>query len=106
MDKRQRLISMINASGESDNNWFQSTHTYIGGEYDPTYIEYMNLRHRLELEPDIDTNAPLLNDVDDIIIHFVEDGTDIKDVGELADQNRAMWREFIEKHKNDDLLTL
>lgn len=106
MDKRQRLISMINASGESDNNWFQSTHTYVGGEYDPTYIEYMNLRHRLGLEPDIDTNAPLLNDVDDIIIHFVEDGTDIKDVGELADQNRAMWREFIEKHKNYDLLTL
>lgn len=105
MDKRQRLISMINASGESDNNWFQSTHTYIGGEYDPTYIEYMNLRHRLgfEVDTNIDANEPPLKDGEDIEI-CDDDGTLASDVGELADNNRAMWRKWIDEHRNDDIL--
>lgn len=93
MDKRQRLINMINARDKSNDNWFQSTNIYIGGECDPTYCEYMNLRHRLGLEPDYD----------DILFHFEQDGTYKDDEGELADQNRAMWRKWIEEHKDDDI---
>lgn len=101
MDKRQRLISMINASDESNDNWYQSTHFIYGGEHDPTYCEYMNLRHRLGFEPDIDTSKPLTND--DIHIHFEKDGTWKGDEGELADQNRAMWRKWIEEHKDNEI---
>lgn len=103
MDKRQRLINMINASREINDNWFQSTHIIFGGQYDPTYCEYMNLRHRLGLEPDIDTTAPPLKSVNDIHFHLVEDGTHVEDEGELADQNRAMWRKWIDEHKDDNI---
>ena len=103
MNKRQQLINMINASDENNDNWFQSTHLIFGGEHDPTYCEYMNLRHRLGLEPDIDTTAPPLKSVDDIHFHFEHDGTWKADVGELADQNRAMWRKWIDEHKDDDI---
>lgn len=98
MNKRQRLISIITASDEGLNNWYQSNNIIYGGEHDPTYCEYMNLRHRLGLEPDNDTSKPL-----EVSYHFDEDGTWKNDVGKLADQNRATWRKWIEEHKNDDI---
>lgn len=104
MDKRQRLISMINASDESNDNWYQSTHFIFGGEHDPTYCEYMNLRHRLGLEPDIDRQTAKQSLLDGgVHFHFEKDGTWKGDEGELADQNRAMWRKWIDEHKDDDI---
>lgn len=86
---------------ESDDNWFQSTHIFLGGEYHPLYIEYMNLRHRLGLEPDIDKSKPPLHD-GKVRFHFKKDGKEIRDEGELAETNRAMWCKFIEEHRDDD----
>lgn len=93
MDKRQRLINMIS---ESDDNWFQSTHFLLGGVFHPTYIEYMNLRHRLGLLPDGCGQRKLT-------LH-PNDGSGIDDDGEDVETNRAAWRKWIEEHRNDDIL--
>lgn len=92
MDKRQQLIDMICGSND---NWFQSTHISLGGEYHPIYIEYMNLLHRLRML----TEEYQQNNSLQIQFEFEQDGSLIQHKGELADKNRAMWQKFINNHR-------
>ena len=102
MDKRKLLIDMISEGDVSDINWWETNNIVFEPidqpkhGWDPIYCEYQNLRHRLGLIGENDKNTDGY--------HAVEDGTLANDVGELAENNRAMWRRWIEKHRNNDIL--
>ena len=85
MNKRQRLINMINPC---EDDW-QPLVLGFDGQFDPTYLEYERLRHRLGLMKHQMSLFP--------------EGGDIEDVGDEAEKNRAEWRKFIEEHRNDDV---
>ena len=76
---------MINPSGDD----FDLVVLGFDGQFDPTYLEYERLRHRLGL-------------MKGGLVLFPEGG-DIEDVGDEAEKNRAEWRKFIEEHRNDDV---
>lgn len=87
MEMRQRLIDMINPN---EDDW-QPTVLGVRGKilrFDPTYYEYMKLQHQLGLE-------------ENEILLFPEGG-DVNDEDEKAEQNRAIWRKWIDEHHNDD----
>lgn len=86
MNKRQQLINMINPC---EDDW-QPFVLGFDGQFDPTYLEYEHLQHRLGLSGRG--------------LYLFPEGGNIEDEGEEAEMNRAEWRKWIEEHKDDVFL--
>lgn len=87
MDKRKRLIELINGEDWKDNLILIPKDDKRKGKLDPSFSEYLKIRGYFEKRKFG-------------LISFSE-GAFIDEEGEVAEENRAYWREYIKEHKDE-----